>query len=145
MASSHVFDLNPHHLHFSILDCFEKIFQTGNLDTSLGNLDANINSRFLFYLGETEYRYTCSFWRFREEHMLEKSWSESESRSVVLILCDPVDYTLHGIIQARILEWVAFPFSRGSSQPRGWTQVSHIADRFFTRRATREAQEYWSG
>ena len=32
-------------------------------------------------------------------------------------LCDPMDYTVHGILQARILEWVAFPFSRGSSQP----------------------------
>ena len=35
-------------------------------------------------------------------------------------LCDPMDYTVHGIIQARIVEWVAFPFSRGSSQPRDW-------------------------
>ena len=42
------------------------------------------------------------------------------------ILCDPVDYTIHGILQARILEWVAVPFSRGSSQPRDRTQVSHI-------------------
>ena len=42
--------------------------------------------------------------------------------------------------QARILEWVAFPFSRGSSQPRDWTQVSCIAGRFFTSWATREAQ-----
>ena len=33
-------------------------------------------------------------------------------------LCDPMDYTVHRILQARILEWVAFPFSRGSSQPR---------------------------
>ena len=33
-------------------------------------------------------------------------------------VCDPMDYTVHGILQARILEWVAFPFSRGSSQPR---------------------------
>jgi len=41
--------------------------------------------------------------------------------------------TLHGILQARILEWVAFPFSRGSSQPRGQTQVSHIAGGCFTR------------
>ena len=47
-------------------------------------------------------------------------------------LCDPMDYTIHGILQARILEWVAFPFSKGSSQPRDWTQVSHIAGRFFT-------------
>ena len=49
-----------------------------------------------------------------------------------LILCDPMDYTAHGIIQARILEWVAIPFSRGSSQPRDRTQVSRIAGRFFT-------------
>ena len=59
-------------------------------------------------------------------------------------LCDPLDYTVHGILQARILEWVAFPFSRGSSQPRGQTQVSRIAGGFFTSWATREAQEYWS-
>ena len=37
-------------------------------------------------------------------------------------LCDPIDYTVRGILQARILEWVAFPFSRGSSQPRDQTQ-----------------------
>ena len=70
---------------------------------------------------------------------------ESESCSVCLTLCDPMDYTVHGILQARILEWVAFPFSRGSSQPRDQTQVSHIAGGFFTSRATREVQEYWSG
>ena len=60
-------------------------------------------------------------------------------------LGDPVGYTVHGILQARILEWVAFPFSRGSSQSRDWTQVSRIAGRFFTSWATREAQEYCSG
>ena len=54
-------------------------------------------------------------------------------------LCHPMDYTVHGILQARILKWVAFPFSRGSSQPRDRTQVSHIADIFFTSWATREA------
>ena len=48
------------------------------------------------------------------------------------ILCDPMDYTVHGIVQARISERLAFPFSKGSSQPRDRTQVSHIADRFFT-------------
>ena len=49
---------------------------------------------------------------------------ESESESVKvqvaqssLTLCDPMDFIVHGILQARILEWVAFPFSRGSSQP----------------------------
>ena len=49
-----------------------------------------------------------------------------------LTFCDPMYYTVHGIFQARILEWVAFPFSRGSSQPRVQTQVTHIAGRFFT-------------
>ena len=56
-----------------------------------------------------------------------------------LTLCDPMDYTAHGILQARILEWVAFPFSRGSSQTRNWAQVSHIAGRFFTSWAISEA------
>ena len=60
-------------------------------------------------------------------------------------LCDPVDYTVHGILQARILEWVTFSFSRGSSQPRDQIQVSHTAGRFFSSWTTREAQEYWSG
>ena len=49
-----------------------------------------------------------------------------------LTLCDPMDYTGHGILQARILECVAFPFSIGSFQSRDCTQVSCIAGRFFT-------------
>ena len=44
-----------------------------------------------------------------------------------------VDYTIHGILQARIVERVAVPFSKGSSWPRNWTQVSCIAGRFFTK------------
>ena len=55
-------------------------------------------------------------------------------------LCNTKDYTIHGILQARILEWVAIPFSRVSSQPRNWTQLSLIAGRFFTSWAIREAQ-----
>ena len=47
-------------------------------------------------------------------------------------LCDPKDYIVHGILQTRILEWVAFPFSRGCSQSRDPTQVSHIKGGFFT-------------
>ena len=47
-------------------------------------------------------------------------------------LCDPMDYTGFGILQARILEWVAVTFSRGSSQPKDGTQVSRIAGGFFT-------------
>ena len=54
-----------------------------------------------------------------------------------LTLCDYLNCSLpgssvHGILQARILEWVAIPFSRGSSQPRNQTEVSWIAGRFFT-------------
>ena len=49
---------------------------------------------------------------------------------------------VHGILQARILEWVAFLFSRESSQPKDQTQVSCIADRFFTSWATREAHTW---
>ena len=52
---------------------------------------------------------------------------------------DPMDYTVHGILQPRILESVAFPFSRGPSQPRDWTQISHITGRFFTSWATKKA------
>ena len=63
---------------------------------------------------------------------------------VVSDSCDSMDCRLpgspvHGILQAKILEWVAISFSRGSSQPRDQTQVSCIAGRFFTHLATREA------
>ena len=47
-------------------------------------------------------------------------------------LSKPMNSTVHGILQARIVEWVAFPFSRGSSQPRDPAQVSRIAGGFFT-------------
>ena len=56
-----------------------------------------------------------------------------------------MDYTVNGILQARIPEWVAILLSRGSSQLRDQTQVSHISGRLFTSWATKEAQEYWRG
>ena len=56
-----------------------------------------------------------------------------------LTLCDPMDYIVHGILQARILEWVALPFSRGSSQFRNWTRVFCIAGGLFINWAIREA------
>ena len=67
-------------------------------------------------------------------------WKESESESEVAqlcpTLCDPMDCSLpgssvHGILQAKVLEWVAISFSRGSSRPRDWTQVSRIPSRHF--------------
>ena len=59
-------------------------------------------------------------------------------------LCYSMDFSspissAHGILQARILDWVAIPFSKRSSQPRDWSQVSSIAGRFFTVWATRQA------
>ena len=104
-----------------------------------------------------------------------KLWREVKVAQLCLTLCNPMDCSLpgssvNGILQARILEWVAVPFSRGSSQPRDQTRVSHIAGgslpseppgklkttgvggqvsstagKFFTIWTTREAQEYWSG
>ena len=67
----------------------------------------------------------------------------NQSRSVVFDSLRP-NGTVHGILQARILEWAAVPFSRGSSQPRDGTQVSSIVGRFFTSWVTREVQEYWT-
>ena len=52
-------------------------------------------------------------------------WSEVKVSQSCPTLCNPMDCTVHGILQARILEWVAFHFSRESSWPRDWTQVSH--------------------
>ena len=59
-------------------------------------------------------------------------------------LCDPRDYSLpgssvQGVLQVRIVEWVAVPFSRGSFRPRNWTGVFCIAGGFFTSWATRKA------
>ena len=61
--------------------------------------------------------------------------NEWKSLSHVQLFATPMDCIVHGILQARILEWVALPFSR-SSQLRDWTQVSQIAGRFFTRWVT---------
>ena len=89
------------------------------------------------------------YWHVYSHVITTLSWllfhSENESFSSWSSLCETMDYTVHGILQARIPEQVAFPFSRRSSQARDQTQVSHIADRFFTSWATGEAQEYWSG
>ena len=70
---------------------------------------------------------------------------ESDVAHLCLTLCDPMDCSLpgssvHGIFQARLLEWIAISFSRGSSWPRDWTKVSRIAGIPFTIWATREAK-----
>ena len=87
--------------------------------------------------------YGCESWTIKK--------AESEVTQSCLTLCNPMDCSLprssvHGIFQARVLEWVAISFSRGSSQPRDWTWVSCTAGRRFTTWATMEAPkkaEHW--
>ena len=70
---------------------------------------------------------------------VDKWKSLSHVRLCDSIDCNPPGSSVHGILHARILECVAVPFSRESSQPRDQTQVSHIAGRFFNIWATSEA------
>ena len=114
------------------MNCFRRAIVEG--DVSLP-----ATSRWFFHrLLKGVFMQNCNW-----EHIEFPSFSficESESCSVV---SDSLRLhgLLHGILQARILEWAAFPFYRGSSQPRGRTQVSRIAGWLFTSWATRETQE----
>ena len=69
--------------------------------------------------------------------LIKMKESESEVAQSCPTLCDPIDCSLsgssiHGIFQARVLEWIAISFSTGFSQPRNRTQVSRVAGRRFT-------------
>ena len=86
------------------------------------------------------------FYRASQKSIFHES--ESEVAESCLTLCDPMDRSLsgssiHGVFQARILEWVAVSFSRRSSWPRDWTQVSLIVGRCFSVWATRDF--IWGG
>ena len=95
----------------------------------------------LHHLGRQTSNSTSQFWMLQE---LQKKKIPSYKPNLCFlkvkvkitqlcpVLCDPMDYTVHGILQARMLEWVAYSFSRGSSRPRDGTQVSRIAGGFFT-------------
>ena len=76
---------------------------------------------------------------------ISKKYSDSEVAQLCPTLCSPMDCNLlgssvNGIFQARVLEWVAISFSKGSSQPRDWTRVSCIVGRYFIIWATREVK-----
>ena len=80
-----------------------------------------------------------------KESSLSVSIVKSEVTQLCLTLCDPMDCRLpgspvHGIFQARVLEWITISFSRESFQSKDSTQLSHIAGRYFTIWSTREAQ-----
>ena len=83
-------------------------------------------------------------WMQKPFYNLPVKWSEVLVAQSCPTLCDPMDYSppgssVHGSLQVRIREWVAIPFSRGSSQPKDWTRVSCLAGRFFTTWTMREA------
>ena len=75
---------------------------------------------------------------FREDEF-SNAFEKCKWKSLSHVRLFVTPWTVHGILQARTLEWVAFPFSRGSSQPRDQIQVSRIVDRFFTSWIIREA------
>ena len=95
---------------------------------------------------------TCVLVSFPRLLRVLKDWEPGRrsvlSHSVLSTLCNHMDFSQAplsmGILQARILEWVAMPSSRGSSQPRNWSQISCVTSRFFPLWATKEAHENWS-
>ena len=113
----------------------------------------SLNSGFIYNKSHTDkscftkmhlFKSTLKYILIDKCHQLIYTESESEVAKSCPILCDPMDYSLpgssvHGILQASILEWVAVSFSRRSSQPRDQTRVSRIAGRHFTIWATWEA------
>ena len=91
------------------------------------------------------YPVICHFWRM-QSYSLVRTNMPAQSISRVWLFCDPMDCSppgssVHGILQARILEWVAMPFSKGSSWFRDRTHVSCISRWILYHRATWEAQE----
>ena len=99
------------------------------------NLFIYKNEMFTFSLRLLRIYWICELTKYTE--------SESLVTQSCPTLCDPMDCSLpgssvHGVFQARVLEWGAIFFSKGSSQPRDQTQVSSIVDRWFTVWATRE-------
>ena len=90
-----------------------------------------LSQHFLYSINSELWKIHVCF-RFKALSSLKKSERKKVKVSSHVQLCEIRDSTAREILQARILEWVAISFSRGSSQPRGQTQVSCVAGRFFT-------------
>ena len=131
---------------------------TKSMDMSLSNLQEIVKDREAWWVSvhevpesdmaewlnnynESQVSQILQSWKRRNSILAEWKWKCYSC----LTLCVPMDRSLsgsslHGILQAIILEWVAISFSRGSSQPRDQTQVSHIAGRCFNLWATRKSK-----
>ena len=130
-----------------LLQCFRNIVCEGQWQRGMswGWMELSAIEFFIMKILNTIYPILCLV--FRE---IKKKISNTHSMLVkvlvaqlCLTLCNPLDYSppgssVHGILQARILEWVAILFSSGSSWPRDWTQVSCTAGRFLTIWATKD-------
>ena len=135
------------------------IYEESNMETRITIFKTNSQWEFAIWLSELKPGLCNNLegWdgeggSCRRGHMYTYGWfmlmfGRNENNSVkqlsfnlIVSNCDVMDYTVHGILQARILKWIAFPFSRGFSQPRDQTQVFRIAGEFFTSWATREAR-----
>ena len=84
----------------------------------------------------------CTHWPFAVDKLMGAQWLQLCPASCNRMEHSPPGSSVHGILQARILEWVVVPSSRGSSQPRSCTCISCIASWFFTQWATWEAHTY---
>ena len=94
-------------------------------------------------------------WSELDTHFLDKKKQDNSNKkptptkwkslNCVWLFVTPSCSSVHGILQARILEWVAISFSREYSQPREQTQIFYVAGSLLTVLATREVQEYWNG
>ena len=101
----------------------------------------------IYFPGRKEKQPVTADWWMMAVTARHNGFSTCVHAQSCLTLRDPMDYSppdslVHGILQAIILEWVAMPFSRGSSWPRDQTQVSHIAGGFFTIWVPREAYSW---
>ena len=108
---------------------------------------------YLFCLQNYDHPFPTQFWKGQNKELVSRIGDELDASQVTvsfvcvshsvmsdLMDCSSPGSSIYGILQARILEWVAIPFSRGSSWPRNRTWVSRIAGRFFTIWATSEVQ-----
>ena len=98
-----------------------------------------VRTRFMFMIPEEQLGISVSkirptSWTHLEDSPVAQVCVRAKSLQLCLTLCDPIDCSpsgssVHGILQAKILQWVAIPSSRGSSQPRGQTHVSSVSCR----------------